>query len=105
MEGDDAGELRYTDSTGESTDQTPVTMVHGKNGWKLLHSPDKEVMDRIKEVEDDSVERIEIKDVEIESCYDDIILKTSKLDKAIMFNKFKGNVTIELPKFDNKVKA
>ena len=38
-------------------------VVHNKNGWKLLYSPDKEVMERIKEVGDPSFKRIRIKDV------------------------------------------
>jgi hypothetical protein len=35
-------------------------IIHGKNGWTLIYSPDKEVMKRIKDLEDDSVDRIEI---------------------------------------------
>jgi hypothetical protein len=38
------------------------SMVHGK-GWTLIYSPDKEVMKKIKGLEDNSVETIEIEDV------------------------------------------
>ena len=46
----------------ETVDKMNLT-IHGKNDWKLLYSPDKEVMDRIKELEDENVERIEIEGI------------------------------------------
>jgi len=39
-------------------------MIHNKNGWTLIYSPDKEVMKKIKKPEDNSVERIEINDIQ-----------------------------------------
>jgi hypothetical protein len=63
MEGNEAGQLILIDSTGESTAEIPLKMIHGKNGWTLIYSPDKEVMKKIKKPEDDSVERIEIEGV------------------------------------------
>lgn len=62
-------------------------IIHGKD-WVRLYPP----------VEDENVERIEIEGVEIESCCDDIIIKTSSLDKGTVFNKCKAKVTIEIPK-------
>ena len=41
----------------------PQNMIHDRNGWELIYSPDKEVVARIKEVEDDSIKRIVIEDV------------------------------------------
>ena len=71
-----------------STDVSNEFVIHNRNGWTRLYP----------KVEDDSIERIEIEGVEIESCYNDIIIKTSVFDKATIFNNFKGNVTIHMPK-------
>jgi hypothetical protein len=38
-------------------------VIHNESGWTLIYSPDKEVMKKIKELEDNSVETIEIEDV------------------------------------------
>lgn len=47
-------------------------------------------------LEDESVERIELKNIEIESCFDDILIKTSKLDGGTVLSTTKANVIIEL---------
>jgi hypothetical protein len=46
----------------EAIDKMNLT-IHGENGWTLIYSPDKEVMKKIKGLEDNSVETIEIEDV------------------------------------------
>lgn len=83
-------------------------IIHNQNGWTLLYSPDKEVMKRLKEVEDENVERIEIEDmywlytngytIPVDNRR---IEGTKKFDWKSLSDKSSGKMILEFPKEDS----